>query len=103
MSLKNIEVLRSNANPEGEKRAHYAATLPISCGAHLVPDSRRNCSRPSIDSDYYLVGTAIPRLSILLRKRPDDAVTAIRSPALRRNEFLGDTFEAGSERGIFTS
>ena len=75
MALKNIEVF-VDATPEGQKRAHYAATLAHQCGAHLAGIHVVSAGRPEHRSDYYVVGTAI-RASRASEKAADDAVTAI--------------------------
>jgi nucleotide-binding universal stress UspA family protein len=75
MALKNIEVF-VDATPEGQKRAHYAATLAHQCGAHLAGIHVVSAGRPEHRSDYYVVGTAI-RASRASEKAADDAATAI--------------------------
>jgi len=68
MALKTLEVFRRR-DPEGQKRAHYAATLAHQCGAHLAGIHVVSAGRPEHRSDYYVVGTAI-RASRASRKRP---------------------------------
>jgi nucleotide-binding universal stress UspA family protein len=75
MALKNIDVF-VDATPEGQKRAHYAATLAHQCGAHLAGIHVVSAGRPEHRPDYYVVGTAI-RASRASEKAADDAVTAI--------------------------
>ena len=75
MALKNIEVF-VDATPEGQKRAHYAATLAHQCGAHLAGIHVVSAVRPEYRSDYYVIGEKAIRALLAEQKAADEAATS---------------------------